>query len=403
MPRSYESLVLAASSHRTSKENRRTELYAAVLDEHDGFAGEVLKHVGLPTADRYEASTQEFRQDGFVDLILIGFDSRGVRRTVLYGEHKEPAGKWQPGQPKKYLPHLAAEQPPSAARRLVAVVDSAADVHGRVRHRAGGSMSAVERAAQLQTRKREPNLVYTTWQAIGGCAEQAGQKAYLVDHPGETDGLRWREYAALPTAPARERLLLELIWYLEDKGYAVTTPLTKEQVAIYHQAIALDETLLQLIKTAADFLTEADAPTIARLKLKPHGGADVDDGQRFDTSRDTWLDAWGGELWLSIQPDTRTSRTREAGLRIWVEAYFDEKGLGQRLANRKGFIDQIGERKLRFEPYDDELSINDSIPVTQLFKYKTIEEQARVISDWATGAFERLLTLRPGKPPPSAR
>jgi hypothetical protein len=42
VPVTNRSSVLAASSNRRSYENRLTEIYAAVLEEHLGFANEVL-------------------------------------------------------------------------------------------------------------------------------------------------------------------------------------------------------------------------------------------------------------------------------------------------------------------------------------------------------------------------
>ncbi len=151
MPRCHQSLALAASSNRYSAENRLTALYGTVLESHQEFAWRLLRRADLPPEERYEVFTQELLPtSGRIDLILRGFDSSGTLATVLYAEHKEPGGRWQQGQPQKYLNDLARETRHGARGRLLVVVGSRKDVAGRVRHRARSkTAAATEEATHL--------------------------------------------------------------------------------------------------------------------------------------------------------------------------------------------------------------------------------------------------------------
>ena len=58
-------------------------------------------------------------------------------------------------------------------------------------------------------------------------------------------GNDWLERAFAPDAPARQRLLAELVSYLEEAGYTMTKPLSAEQLALFSEAETLYTTLNQ--------------------------------------------------------------------------------------------------------------------------------------------------------------
>jgi hypothetical protein len=238
MPRCYESLAVAASSNRNSAENRLTELYAAVLEAHRGFARLILQRAGLDASESYRVFTQEILPaSGRIDMVVRGFDSSGVPAMVLYSEHKEPGGRWQDGQPDKYLLDLNRASRHGAQSRLLVIVGSRKDVVGRVRYRARWQANAaVGEANRFAGQQNNPRIAFTTRQELGGLAEQAGQDTANGD-------TTWRTAAARPDAPAAQRILLELLWYLEEEGYVVTKPLTHDHLAIFHQAEELDASL----------------------------------------------------------------------------------------------------------------------------------------------------------------
>ncbi|MHB1570011.1 MAG: hypothetical protein ACYC0H_12520, partial [Solirubrobacteraceae bacterium] len=170
MPVSNRSLALAASSNRNSYENRLTEIYATVLEEHAGFADEVLKLAYLPAVLRPRVWTQEGVAAGArIDLVLRGKATDNANaRVVLYSEHKEPGAGWQDGQPEKYLAGLQREASGRSKGRLMAIVGTSSDAHARggskARERVGsGVVTAAEEARAYADRERgRRRVVYRT-------------------------------------------------------------------------------------------------------------------------------------------------------------------------------------------------------------------------------------------------
>ena len=281
---------------------------------------------------------------GRIDLILRGFDSSGTLATVLYAEHKEPGGGWQEGQPAEYLKDLSRETRREARGRLLVVVGSRKDVAGRVRQRARAAAAvAMTEASRLALKERSPRIAFTTWQEVGGIADEAGQAA-------GASGLDWRDAAARPDAPAAQRVLLELIWYLEEKGYAVTKPLTTDQVAIFHQAMELDATTDALTAGATEQLLD---DRIAGFKLAKSQRTSVNDAQyqRFLAPERSWVSRYNGRLYLGFDEEFGSGRARQSQLAASVTVELPRKQ-AQRLREQGAFMKQLRERDLRFEVDD---------------------------------------------------
>jgi hypothetical protein len=347
-----------------------------------------LRRTNLPAAERHEVSTQEVLPSGKIDLVLRGFDSAGTLTTVLYAEHKEPGGGWQQGQPGKYLSDLSRETGHGASGRLLIVVGSREDVAGRVRHRARTqAAAATEEAVNLAVKQRSPRVVFTTWQELGGLAEEAGQEA------ATTDG-DWRDAAARPDSRADQRILIELLWYLEEKGYAVTKPLTEEHLKIFHQTEELETTLGTLIAGAAERLTDEK---VAGFWLEKPKRTSAADGlyQRFVAPSRSWVARHGGKLYLGFdeEPADQGSRLGQLAFSVSVELL---KRQGERLREREAFMSDLKDRGLRFEIDDDRGYCWSSLPATELAGIDTIDGQIERLGAWAKEAFGRLLTLKAG-------
>lgn len=389
MPRCNQSVAVAAASNRHSAENRLTELYATVLETHEGFARRILERVHLPWQEDYAVWTQEaLPVSGRIDLILRGFDSSGTLATVLYAEHKEPGGGWQQGQPAKYLKDLSRDTRRGAGGRLLVVVGSRKDVAGRVRQRARAAAAiAVTEASRLALKERSPRIAFTTWQEVGGIADEAGQA-------DGASGRDWRDAATRPDAPAAQRVLLELIWYLEEKGYAVTKPLTTEQVGIFHQAVELDATTDALTAGATERLLD---DRIAGFKLAKSPRTSVNDAQyqRFVPPERSWVSRYNGKLYLGFDEEFGSDRARQSQLAASVTVELPRKQ-AQRLREQGGFMKQLRKRNLRFEVDDAGGYCWTSLVASELASLPTIEAQTERLADWAKNALESLLTLKPG-------
>jgi hypothetical protein len=346
MPQCYESVALAASSNRHSSENRLTELYGTVLEAHGGFARRVLERVDLPFFEPYRVFTQELLMgSGKIDLILRGFDSSGGVRTVLYAEHKEPGGGWQEGQPQKYLKDLARETRHGAEGRLLVVVGSRKDLAGRVQKRARARIAeATAEAAQLRAGQRDRRIVFTTWQEVGGLADAAGQMAAV------SAGC-WRSLAAARDAPAAQRVLLELIWYLEGEGYAMAKPLTRELAGIFRQAQELDATLEALVARTTEQLMDEKIAGFWLKKPPRTSAADVG-YQRFVAQSRSWVSRYDGKMYVGFEEDSDPKGSRKGQLSFSASVVLPRRQAA-RLEESPRFMADIKKTELRFEVDDD--------------------------------------------------
>lgn len=93
-----------------------------------------------------------------------------------------------------------------------------------------------------------------TWQDIAELSNIVGRAC---------GGRTWREKALGPEAPAKQRLLHEFVWYLEEEGDAVVDALDKDNLLAFKKAF---ETTLGIGTRLSRAAEEAD--------LKPSGAPD---------------------------------------------------------------------------------------------------------------------------------
>lgn len=214
VPHSATLLLRAARTHK--REDRLTELLAVVLVGHQGFAHRFLRAAGLRAGGEVEVATQVRTSRGkFVDLQMVSLDLDGTVLARLWSEHKTGSA-YGPGQLPGYADDLDAIGGP---RQLITIVDR--------RHDACAS----------------PRWERFTWRQVAVLAWEAGRDAA---------GTGWREAALSPDGPARQRLLLELLSYLEEEHDTVLDPVTHVHVAAFAKASETHDILYTLLERAAD-------------------------------------------------------------------------------------------------------------------------------------------------------
>jgi len=218
-------------------------------------------------------------------------------------------------------------------------------------------------------------------------AEEAGQATGASD-------VDWREVAARPDASAAQRVLLELIWYLEEKGYAVTKPLTKEHLEIFHKARELDATMGALIAGATERILD---DRVAGSWLKKPKRVSAGDGQyqRFTPRSRSWVSRYAGKLYLGFdeEPCADGSRRNQLTASVTVEL---PRRQGELLREREAFMDQLRDRAVQFAVDDYAGYCWSSLPGSELAALNTIGEQTERLAGWAKEAFAVLLALKPG-------
>jgi hypothetical protein len=391
MPRVYKSIALAASSNRLSRENRVTEVLGTVLEGHLGFANRLLDRLGLTHADGVEVWSQEgLGSYGRPDLILRG---RASRPVVVYFEHKEPTNgsAWQTGQPARYVSALRNEARSGASGKLLVIAGvEQAEKRVRSRMRSRDSGSAVQLAAELREATAvvdRPLTEYATWQEIAGLAFEAGQDAGA----GDPD---WLAKASAPDAPAAQRLLGELIWYLEEEGYGMTKTLSAD--AISGAGTAFD--FIETIEWLSQDVGERVAARGADLKVtRIRGSYDT-----FRVPRTSWVERFGGRLYTGWDeaPEVAAAATPSLDvgeLAFIVGAYADRAGL-KALERKLDWTDQVTAKGLYIED-GDVLAAYDA---KKLRNFDTLDQQGNELARWAAERMTAMLDLKPGRAPAKA-
>jgi len=395
-------LALAASSHANSSEDRLTELYALALEEHEGFASRVFALADLPPAVKYEAYTQEILVDGSgrLDLRVRGLVLDGEPVSLLYAEHKQPGAGFQKEQPEKYLPSLRQEARSSRATpRFMVVVGSGDDtdrhVPTRTRPRTRRRVARADKEAVRVDERRGSLVIGRTWQQIANCAELAGREA----DAGE-DKLDWRERAEGPGASASQRVLRELLWYFEEEGYAVTNGLTAGQLSIAVQAVELEDTLRDLF--------DATTPLILKARFGKHrletvrGGGKTVRGVDFKPPVGSWVANWRGGIWFGYVAEEKSRSSTPRQLQFQVGVWLPRKE-ARVLDGKATFKDQLKPLK---HDLDDGGWIWSQAPAVKFVSDdpdELLDSQATALGAWAVSQLQKILSLRAGRPPTTAR
>jgi hypothetical protein len=212
---------------RAKREHRLTDLFALVAEAHSGFANRLFDAAGLSKVAVVRAQIEvPTRRGRSVDLELLGLDGRGTAVARLWSENKTGAA-YQPNQ----LPDYAEDLPlVPAQRQLITVVDDPSEVP----------------VDDLQP--QAPRWRGFTWREVAVMAWEAGRAA--ADPP---DRPVWRQAALRPTAPASERMLVELLSYLEEEHGVVLDPLGHENVAAFAHFVETGQVIEEVVKRASEF------------------------------------------------------------------------------------------------------------------------------------------------------
>lgn len=372
MPSVDESLALAASSNKHSREKRLSAILGTVLLAHTGFANTLLNKLDLPRVDELDVWREEaLGQSGQIDLILRGTAEDG-QRSIVYFENKEPGGKWQDGQPWKYLGALSSEIEAGGDGKLLVLVGEPEDVRDRVRRRVGAKSETIRAAdaiSELRSEADHPQLTYATWHQVGGWVFEAGE---LVG--AGIDSADWLELAAKPDSRADQRLLAELIWYLEEEGYAMARGLRSDQIRTARGAFRLVELLERLEEDVATRIDEAN------LGLTPLRGKPTE----FYPPSHSWLPS-DARISVYFYPPTTH---KEIDLAFYVDA---EVGSQAKALDRS----DAWKAKLSGDLEFDGESILARFDTKLLVERSTLPDQGEVLATWAIERLRKILEFRP--------
>jgi hypothetical protein len=369
MSRAPQSLITAV--RRAKREDRLTDLVAMVLEEHIGFANHVLREAGLPKAVEVRASAQVTTRRGrHPDLEVLGLDERGAAVCRLWSENKTGAN-YQPDQ----LPDYAEDLPEHPARhQLITIVDD---------------MSEVPRDEQSPDAPRWRGF---TWQQVAVMAWEAGRESSPgVDRPD------WQRAARRPQAPASQRILLELLNYLEEEHGVVLNPLGHEHISAFAY---MDETIAVL----QELVTGAASHTHADLDGELEWSDKSDSLWQCFAAAGTWAEALEGS------PDIESANTDHwSSDRIGEPAF----GAGYTLpgtvapvllaSDSQSWRDAVEADGFSVRPSSDGdwLYIRRTKYVAELIPAgATLDAQTRVLGKWLDDALQALARHDPGVQPP---
>jgi hypothetical protein len=372
MPRGPESFFDAV--RRAKREHRLTDLLALVLEAHGGFANKLLAAAGLPEAAQVRTRIEVLTQRGRpVDLELLAYDEHGAVVARLWSENKAGA-RYQPEQ----LPDYAEDLPPQpSSRQLITIVDTLSEV------------PVDERSPEA------PRWRCFTWRDVAVMAWEAGREA-----TDPADRPTWQQAARRPQALASQRMLLELMTYLQEEHGVVLNPLGHEHIAAFAYLSETSGILEELVERAA---------TLARLDID----GDVkwaDDAESLWRSFDaagTWAEALHGA------PDLEAASTD-----FWTSARIGEPafGVGYTLPGEladamlssatAGWRDAIAAQGFSVRAPDDRdwLYVRRTKYLAELIPAGvTLDLQAQELARWVDETLRLLANHNPGVDPPQPK
>ena len=407
MPRACETVLEAGLTYREGWENRLTAILASVMDQHRGFASALFDRVGLPTAEVYEAYTEEWvTPDRRVDMQVLAKDAKGAVVAQIWSEHKRIGGTFGTNQREHYL--AALEREPGEGRLLTVVADVRNDnsedqgepADDEANEDDAGKGVSIGDGDELPSRPGEPSPEDPrwwgmTWQLLAEIAEGAGQA-----YPDPWGGAGWADKALRDEAPAAQRALYELLWYLEREGYAVVAPLAVEHIQAIRHAADTFEVSLTLVSRAADRMSPLIADEEAQLDDELHGCSQdfVVEGlwpERFDAGIELLL--WDDDSWTD-KPHGEPS--------VAVGVSFDSEW-HRPLSKNTEWVHRIREAGFCFAEYDGWLCCYATIPLSEVVEKggRTIAEQSHYIASWGSPLLRRLVSeeFDPGAVEPPAK
>jgi hypothetical protein len=369
MPRARQELLDSALTYFDGSENRLTEVFATVLEAHEGFAKALFDRVGveLPDAVRFKAFTQRAVAEGArPDMVLLALQGQHLV-AQLWSEHKISGGGFRDLQLEDYRDALAKERSQTRLLGIVAGVDSGPE---------GLDWGLL------------------TWQEVAELANSVGT-SWSTAHGA---GRNWRASALEPTAPARERLLHEFIWYVEEENDAVVNPLDSESLQAFQNAATTTEGLLTLLERAGQHMAPEFEPEEDEL-------AGADDGsyywQLFATPAGSWMNriqeagfeaypelmAASDDLWWA---DSRGEPALGIG-------YTLDDRLYEALAADADWLGRLAHASVDLDIYEGWVRVFCTKPIADLLgEGATLDEQARALAHWAKQGLTTVGELDPG-------
>lgn len=379
MPRAPQTVLEAGLSYQRGWENRLTAIFAAVLDQHYGFATALFELVGLPTGVRYEAYTEVWvTPTRRVDMQVIAKDAAKGDVAQLWSEHKRHGGAFSSDQREDYLAALEAQ----GGGWLVTIIPDLREDDDV----AESSSFTADQADGLAVRSGEasagePRWWGLDWQLIAELAYGVGESA-----GAEWGGRDWQNKALKPEAPAAHRALHELVWYLEEEeGYAVVNPLTLDHVHALKHFPSTTLAVSTILKRAADEMTA----------LKPAGDV-VEEGdgfgQYFELPEGNWpirleasadLIAYCDDPWAD-EPSGEPSLA--AGISLSADWY-------RPLTAQTSWAGRLHAAGFSLTEYDGYVLIYATRPLADVMAHgTTMAEQAKFVAQWADPLLQRLVS-----------
>jgi hypothetical protein len=369
MPRARRELLGAALSYFDGSENRLTELFATVLEAHEGFARALFQRarIELPDGVRFRSFTQRpLAERARPDMVLQALHGQHLL-AQLWSEHKVAGGGFRDMQLEDYRDALAKQGSPGALLGVVAEVKAGAE---------------------------GPDWQMLSWQEVAELANTVGAEW------GAASGapFDWRAAALAPDAPASQRLLHEFIWYVEEENEAVVNPLDGENLQAFRKAAETTIGIVTLLERASQHMRPEFEPD-------PDSADGAADGSYywhlFDTPEGSWLtriQAGGFEGYpeLMAASDDLWWSSSSGDPAFGVGYTLDER-LYESLAADADWIARLVRADVDVSIYDELVRIFRTKPMADVLgEGKTLEEQARALARWAKLGLSDIGQLAPG-------
>ena len=345
--------LLLRAARTAIREDRLTELFSVVLAGHPALAQSLLQGAQppLPVGREVEVSTQvRTRRGKRVDMELVATERHSIV-SRLWSEHKTGSG-YSPDQLPGYASDLAAL---GGCHRLITIVD------------------------HLDEAPNDARWDRFTWQDVAA-------RAWRVGRDDPEGGPQWRTAACTPNAPARQRLLHELVSYLEEEHHVVLDPISHLDVVAFARANRISEALTALLERTAEV-----------SRLDPDGGCGSeknDFGAYWQVFKDAagWAQPLEGyaELHVADEDHWASDRVGEPGFGAGFtlpDRYYD----GLRANARREWLTALEQEGFSIAASYGFTRIYRTLYLAELIsKGATIDTQARALAAWTEESIRSL-------------
>jgi hypothetical protein len=358
VPRSASLLLEAIGRRPWGAEDRLTELLASVCESDPEFGQALLAEAGLMCDGEVEATTQLTIASGRVDMQLLGYNKDGSR-VRLWSEHKTGSG-YGHEQLIRYHTELVERfgEDRSALVTIVPHYDEAAEAEAL-------------------------NVTALTWQDIGRMAWELGKRR---------GGTSWSEAASHPQAAACQRILCELLSYLQERHQVTVEPLSHMDLVALAEVPDMYAGITELLERTGDF---------SKHDPKVKGAGEAEDfacfWKTFDLPGFWAVEAQGyGEVLVSSSDDWTDDRLGNpavgSGFTLPKDLYDD-----LRSSSRNEWHEQLRAAGFTLGIYGDWARCFRTLSFAEVIASGSIlDAQARYLATWADETFEVGQALNPG-------